>query len=68
MAKDDMKKWIEQRSVKLLLAVNAVPYDDDHDAKQLKMIRDAFKEVMAEIMRRTIERTRSDWEEMDQRD
>ena len=65
MAKDDMKKWIEQRSVKLLLAVNAVPYDDDHDAKQLKMIRDALKEVMAEVMRRTIERTRNDWREMD---
>lgn len=62
-----MKKWIDQRSIKLLLAVNEVPYDDEHDAKQLKMIRDAFKDLLNEIMSRTVERSRAELEEIEEK-
>ncbi|MEM9101407.1 MAG: hypothetical protein AAGB12_03720 [Pseudomonadota bacterium] len=62
---NDIKTWIDQRSIKLLLAVNEVPYDDDHDAKQLALIRGAFRELIGEVMRRSVERTKRDWSEMD---
>lgn len=55
---DTMRKWLDQRSLKLLMAINDVPFSDDHDITKLKLIREAMREVAGEIMGRAVRRTR----------
>lgn len=52
-----MQLWIDQRSVKLLQDINAVPFTDDHDMKKLILIKKAIREASAEVVRRAVERS-----------
>ncbi|MBI2381671.1 MAG: hypothetical protein HYV16_13050 [Gammaproteobacteria bacterium] len=53
-----MRKWLDQRSLKLLMSLNEVPFNDEHDMTKLKLIREAMREVAGEIMARAVRRTR----------
>lgn len=51
-----MQVWLDQRSVKLLNELNALPFTDDHDVKKAALIKTAFREVASELVRRSAER------------
>lgn len=55
-----MQVWIDQRAVKLLNDLNALPFTDDHDLKRLGLLKRALREASYEIFRRAAERTVSD--------
>ena len=51
-----MQVWLDQRSVKLLDELNALPFTDDHDLKKAALIKKAFRDVAGELVRRSAER------------
>ena len=51
-----MQVWLDQRSVKLLNELNALPFTDDHDLKKAALIKKAFRDVASELVRRSAER------------
>lgn len=55
-----MQVWIDQRAVKLLHDLNALPFTDDHDLQRLGLLKRALREASFEIFRRAAERTVSD--------
>jgi hypothetical protein len=55
-----MQVWIDQRAVKLLNDLNALPFTDDHDLKRLGLLKRALREASYEIFRRAAERTVAD--------
>jgi hypothetical protein len=60
MKNNDINQWIENRSIKLLEDLSAVPYSDDHDLKKINIIRTAMKEASVEMVKRGIDRTKKD--------
>lgn len=55
-----MQIWLDQRSVKLLNELNALPFTDDHDLKKASLIKQAFRDVASELVRRSAERALSE--------
>lgn len=55
-----MQVWIDQRAVKLMHDLSALPFTDDHDLKRLGLLKRALREASYEIFRRAAERTVSD--------
>jgi len=55
-----MQVWLDQRSVKLLDELNALPFTDDHDLKKTALIKKAFRDVASELVRRSAERALAD--------
>ncbi len=55
-----MQVWLDQRSVRLLDELNALPFTDDHDMKKSALIKQAFREVASELVRRSAERALAD--------
>ena len=55
-----MQIWLDQRAVKLLQDINAIPFTDDHDIKKVALIRRALREASQEVFKRAAERTLAD--------
>lgn len=58
-----MRKWLEQRSLRLMMSLNEVPFTDDHDLAKLKLIREALREAAGELMARAARRAREELNE-----
>jgi hypothetical protein len=60
MATNDIHQWLENRSIRLLEELSAVPFSDDHDLKKIKIIREAMKAASVEMVKRGLDRTKKD--------